>query len=205
MAVELEPKIVAERAAAQAKVDRANAEFERLKVAYAAGPDARAARARAELSALENDPSHVGRALTDRAAQQHLAALRTEIANAEAESDRLSAFDRLDAAFHGDPKDDPLVETTTTEAPLTTRDMRKQIADDKAAGIDPAITQERFLPNRNPPSVIAEARRRLEACANDPEWGARLSRNDPATVEEFLKLSLVARSTEDEPPWSLSL
>jgi hypothetical protein len=204
MPIELEPKVAGERAAAQAKVDAANQKFEELKASFRASPDVRASRARQQLAALESDPSHVGRALTDRAAQQHVAALRAEIANADADAAKLSAFDKLDHAFRGDPANDP-PEVTTTEAPLTVRDLRSQIADDRAAGVDAAISQERFLPNRNPPSVIAEARRRLESCANDPEWGARLRRNDPATVEEFLKLSLVARSTEDEPPWSLSL
>jgi hypothetical protein len=189
---------------AQAKVDRANAEFEKLKADFHASPDQRAAGARAELSRLENDPHHAGQVLTSSAARQHLATLRAEIANAEADAAKLGAFDKLDTAFRGDPANDP-PEVTTTESPLTIRDMRSQIADDKASGIDPAIAQERFLANNNPPEVVAAARRRLQTLSNDPEWGARLSRGDPAATEELLKLSLVARATENEPPWSPTL
>jgi hypothetical protein len=205
MPIELESKVQGERNAAQARVDAANQKFEQLKANFHAAPEQRAARARAELSRLESDPDHAGRALTSSAAQQHLAALRMEIAHAEADAAKLGAFDKLDHAFRGDPANDPRIETTTDESPLTVADMRKQISDDKASGIDPAITQERFLPNRNPPSVVAEARRRLQALASDPEWGARLTRGDPAATEELLKLSLVARASDDEPPWSLTL
>jgi len=77
------------------------------------------------------------------------------------------------------------------------------VEDGRAKGTPAPIIQEGLLENRNPSLVKAEARRRLEALSTDPAWQTKISRNDPATLAEFLNLSNVARAGPNEPPWSM--
>jgi hypothetical protein len=181
----------------------ATIQLEQLKQAYRDSPDQRAARARARLEDLAGDPHFQNRALTSQAArnEQQAAEYQLRVANRDGEAVEAARdpWDRVETAFKDEPL--PLVDTTRgDELPMSA--LRAEVLDGRAKGWDTPIIEEAFLPNRNSPEIIAEARRILEAHLGDPEWTAKLMAGDREISAEWAKLSRVARATENEPPWS---
>jgi hypothetical protein len=181
----------------------ADAEIARLTAEFHASPDQRAARARARLEELAGDPHFQNRSLTSQAArnEQQAAEYQLRVANRDGEAAAAAQdpWDRVETAFRDEPL--PLVDTTRgDELPMSA--LRAEVLGGRALGLETPVIEEGFLPNRNPPAVIAEARRILEAHLGDPAWTAKLSAGDRETHQEWNKLSRVARATEHEPPWS---
>ena len=181
----------------------ANATFNRMVAEFRDSPPQRLERDRAELERMSNDP-HFQNALAPghQGAKTKLTAVNARIATAEQELAKLHAVDRIETAFTGDPAKDPLIDSTVGDE-LPMRALRTVVADGKEKNIPTPIVQEQLLPNSNDPRVKAEARRKLEELSTDPEWQGKIARGDKATVDQFRNLSLAARASADEPPWSL--
>jgi hypothetical protein len=196
-----------DRDAQAATKSAADADMTRLVEEHHSAAEQRLARYRAEQEQLESDPYHQNQKIAGNpAARAREVALEGNIAVAAEEVARRNSLDRIEHAFSADPATDPLIDSTTgTGSELPMRALRSVVEDDRAQNVEPVISQERFLENRNPPEVKAEARRRLQAKQTDPDWRAKVERGDPATLDELLKLSLVARAGPNEPPWSLPI
>jgi hypothetical protein len=169
-----------------------------LKRTYDSSPAQRIERDRERLAELQNNPFHLNAKLAGNSvAHNEEAAIRARIAIAQAETVPVQGADRLAQAFTGDRSTDPLADLTiNNELPIA--DMRAVIADGRARGHRDEIVQEGFLPNTNPPEIVAAARSRLEQRQRDPEWSKKLFAGDPDVRAEFDKLCLVARPREDE-------
>jgi len=192
-----------DRAAIETRVANADAQMARLTAEFRDSPSQRLDRDRAELARLSDDV-HFQNALASghQGAKAQLTAVNARIATAERELTKLTSLDRIEQAFNP-PADDSSIVDTKTGDELSRQDLRTLVRDGKEKNTPAPIVQESLLPNSNDPRVIAEARRRLEALVADPEWQARLTRGDRATVEQFDNLSKAARASADEPAWSL--
>jgi hypothetical protein len=187
----------------EVRVANANAQFNRMVTEFRDSPGQRLERDRAELQRLQDDPFFQDKLVSgNQVAKDNLTAVRARIATAEREIAKLTALDRIDAAFQGDPSPDSLVDTKTGDD-LGRQDLRTVVTDGAQKGISKPIVQEQLLPNNNDPRVRLAARQKLEELSTDPEWQKKLDRGDKATVDQFLNLSLSARASADEAPWSL--
>jgi hypothetical protein len=183
----------------------ADATFNRLVAEFRDSPAQRLERDRAELQRLSDDPLFQDKlAAGHQGAKAQLTAVNARISLAEQEVAKLHAVDRIETAFTGDPARDPLIDSTVGDE-LPMRALRTVVADGSEKNVPPEIVQEQLLPNNNDPRVKAEARRRLEALNADPSWREKMGGNDPATLNEFLNLSLAARASADEPARSLPI
>jgi hypothetical protein len=191
----------------QAAAVAANTQMAELIAAHENSSERRFERAKTNLAEFENDPNRLGIPTAQQDITRYRAEVSVAAAEVEAAAGKLNKFARIEMAFDpaADPANRPAGVDTKSGDDLPLRDMQFLVADDRARNVDPAISQERFLDNRNPAQVKTEARRRLQALSSDPDWQAKLSRNDPATWEEFLELSLVARAGPNEPAWSLPI
>jgi hypothetical protein len=183
MAYTIEPAVQGARAVAQAKVDAANAQFEKLKADYAASPEQQLARDRAYLEQLRNDPAQLNRKIAgSRAAANEEAVIEARIAVAE----RTEA-QRVDAILRGDVIAG--AETTVGDQ-VPQRDLAGAVGDILEHGVRPELIENFLKTGRsggpdNRETEIAVAREWERRLLSDPELQRRFLAKDPELMKQF--------------------
>jgi aminopeptidase N len=194
MAYTIEPAVQGARNVAQAKVDQANAQFEKLKADYAASPEVQLQNDREYLKKLQNDPAHLDRKIAgSRAAANEEATTEARIRMAETTAAQSEA-QRVDAIIRGDVLAG--AETTIGDQ-IPRRDLATAVGDIVEHGVRPELI-ENFLktgrsggPDTREAEIAAarEWRRRLDA---DPEAQRRLLAGDPELMRQLTAYSIYA-------------
>jgi hypothetical protein len=175
MPIELESKVQGERNAAQARVDAANKQFEKLKADYEASPERQLERDREYLTKLQNDPDYQGRKLASPSLAREEQMFKARLERAEQ-----TEAAHLEALARGE---------VTVGDEITRRDMESAVGDILATGVRAELV-ETFLktgrsggPNDRATEIAAanEWYRQLMA---SPERQQLLLNRDPQLMKD---------------------